>query len=82
MGYYSPRFPGYHIISHLKLRQYSYRGRDGEHLSDSTGTGGSSVPNHLHHRTSDLLMEGAFIVDFFRQNYQPEGSLFASSRGT
>lgn len=59
MGYYSPRFPGYHFISHLKLRQYSYRGRDGEHLSDSTGTGGSSIPNHLHHQTSDLLVEGA-----------------------
>lgn len=60
MGYYSPRFPGYHFISHLKLRQYSYPGREGERLSDSTGTGGSSVPNRLHHRTSDLWMEGAF----------------------
>lgn len=67
-GNYSPHFPEYHFISHLKLRQYSYRGRDGEHLSDSIGTGGSSIPNHLHHQTSDLLMEGAFIVDFFRQN--------------
>lgn len=67
------RFPGYCFISHQKLRQHnSYCGRDGKHLSDSAGTGGASIPYHLHHRASDLLMEGAFILDFFRQNHLRE----------
>lgn len=40
-----------------------YRGRDGSHLSDSAGTGAASIPNHLHHRASDLFMEGAYTLD-------------------
>lgn len=72
MEYYSLRFPGYRFIPHQKLRQYPYWGRDGECLFDSAGTGGVSIPNHLHHRTSDLWMEGNFILDFFRQNYPRE----------
>lgn len=52
--------------------------RDGEHVSDSAGTGSVSIPNHLHHPTSNLLMEGSFILDSFRQN---PGSLFASNTG-
>lgn len=35
-------------------------------------TGGAFIPNHLHHQASDLLMEGAFILDFFRQNHLRE----------
>lgn len=55
-------------------RQYNpyHRRRDGEPLSDSAGTGGASIPNYWHHQASDLLMEGAFILDFFRQNHLRE----------
>ena len=51
----------------------------GEGGSDSAGTGGASIPNYWRHQTSDLLMEGSFITDFFRQ--PPEVS-FAASIGT
>lgn len=48
-------------------------------LSDSAAAGGASMPHCLHHRTSDLLIEGSSISGVFRQ--PPEGS-FASSTGT
>lgn len=66
-------FPGYRFISHQKLRQcHPYRGRDGSRLSDSAGKGAASIPNRLHHRASDLLMEGAFILGFFRGDRRRE----------
>jgi hypothetical protein len=52
---------------------------DEEHASDSAGTGGASIPNHLHHPTSNLWIEGAFILDIFRQT--PEVSC-TSNTGT
>lgn len=51
---------------------------DGEDGSDSAGTGGASIPNYLHHPTSDLLIEGSFILDISRPT--PE-ILFAPSTG-
>lgn len=51
---------------------------DGEDGSDSASTGGASLPNYLHHPTSDLLIEGSFILHIFRQT--PE-ILFASNTG-
>lgn len=60
MGY-SLGFPGYNFFPHQKLRQHAYRRRDGEHLFDSAGTGGTSIPNHLHHPTSDLWIEGSLF---------------------
>lgn len=40
--------------------------------------GGASIPNYLHHPTSDLLIEGSFVLNFFRQT--PEVT-FASKTG-
>lgn len=52
---------------------------DGECGSDSAGTGGASIPNCSHHPTGDLLIQGSFILDFFRLT--PE-VLFASRTDT
>lgn len=52
---------------------------DGEDGSDSAGTGRASIPNCLHHPTSDLLTQGSFILGFFRLT--PD-VLFTSKTGT